>query len=57
MTKKEMITACIDNQIEKGVIKAETRTMQIKARLNGKGCCKAMTKAECLSWYNSVFHK
>lgn len=55
MTRKEMITACVDNQIERGVVKAENRAMQIKARLNGLGFCKAMSKSECTEWYNAVF--
>lgn len=55
MTRKEMITACVDEQIERGIVKAENRAMQINARLKGRGCCKAMSKAECESWYKAVF--
>lgn len=55
MTRKEMITACVDNQIARGIVKAENRAMQIKARLNGKGLARAMSKAECERWYNEVF--
>lgn len=35
MTRKEMITACVDDQIKRGIIKAENRKMQINARLIG----------------------
>lgn len=56
MTRKEMITACVDDQIKRGIVKAENRTLQIKARLNGLGACKAMSKADCESWYNAVFN-
>lgn len=52
MTRKEMITACVDDQIKRGIVKAENRTMQIKARLTG---CFKMSKTECELWYNEVF--
>lgn len=55
MTRKEMITKCVDNQIKRGIVNAENRAMQIKARLNGKGFVKAMSKTECEEWYNAVF--
>ena len=53
MTRKEMITACVDDQIKRGITKAENREMQIKARLNGVF---AMSKLECAEWYNAVFN-
>ena len=57
MTRKEMITACVEEQILRGIIKAENKAMQIKSRLNGRGCVKAMSKSECERWYNAVFAK
>ena len=57
MTRKEMITACVEDQIARGIIKAENKAMHIKMRLNGGGYIKAMSKAECESWYNAVFEK
>ena len=54
MTRKEMITYCIDDQIKRGIVKAANRTMQINARLNGKYGVKAMSKAECEIWYNET---
>lgn len=57
MTRKEMITACVNDQIKRGVIKADNRAMQIKSRLNGLGCCKAMSKTDCEIWYNAIFNK
>ena len=30
MTRKEMITACVEDQIARGIIKAENKAMQIK---------------------------
>ena len=57
MTRKEMITACVEEQILRGIIKAENKAMQIKSRLNGHGCVKAMSKSECERWYNAVFAK
>lgn len=53
MTKKEMITKCVENQIERGVIKAENKEMQIKARLRSGLCY--MTLEEAQEWYNEVF--
>ena len=55
MSRKEMITKCVDEQISRGIVKAENRAMQIKARLNGRGYIKAMSKADCEKWYNEVF--
>lgn len=57
MTRKEMITACVDNQIARGIVKPENRTMQINARLKGKGYVKPMSWSECKSWYDTVFNK
>lgn len=57
MTRKEMIAACVDDQIKRGIVKAENREMQIKARLKGLGAAKAMSKAQCENWYNEVFNK
>lgn len=55
MTRKEMITACVEDQIARGVVKAENKAKQIKVRLFGSNCIKAMSKAECERWYNEVF--
>lgn len=55
MTRKEMITACVEDQIARGIVKAENKAMQIKKRLNGSCYIKAMSKAECERWYNAVF--
>lgn len=55
MTRKEMITACVENQIARGIVKAENKAKQIKVRLVGSGYIKAMSKAECERWYNEVF--
>ena len=55
MTKKEMITKCIENQIERGIIKEENKEAQIKARL--KNGLFYMTYSEAESWYNAVFNK
>lgn len=55
MTRKEMITRCVENQIERGIIKAENKNLHIKSRLYGKNGLKAMSKEECQKWYNEVF--
>ena len=54
MTRKEMISACVDDQIKRGIVKAENREMQIKMRLKGYY---AMSLAQCQNWYNQVFNK
>lgn len=55
MTRKEMITACVENQIARGIVKAENKANQIKVRLFGNSYIKAMSKADCERWYNEVF--
>ena len=55
MTRKEMITACVENQIARGIVKVENKAKQIKVRLVGNGYIKAMSKADCERWYNEVF--
>lgn len=51
MTRKEMITICVEDQIKRGIVKAENKTMQINRRLKGTF---AMSKSECESWYKAV---
>ena len=36
MTRKEMITACVEDKIARGIVKAENKAMQIKKRLTGE---------------------
>ena len=55
MTRKEMITACVDDQIKRGIINAENRALHINTHLKGKGYVKAMSKTECQKWYDVVF--
>ena len=57
MTRKELITKCVEEQIKKGIVKSENKALQIKARLVGMYGIKAMSKRECENWYNSVFTK
>lgn len=57
MTRKELITLCVEEQIKKGLIRAESKPLQIKARLVGMYGIKAMSKEECQSWYNDTFNK
>jgi hypothetical protein len=54
MTRKEMITKCVEDQIKRGIVKAENKNRQINSRLKGSF---AMSKADCEKWYNSVFNK
>ena len=54
MTRKELIEFCVDDQIKRGIVKPENRKMQINARLKGFAGIKAMTKADCVSWYKSI---
>ena len=55
MTRKEMITACVEDQIARGIVKAENKEKQIKWRLYGYAGISAMSKADCESWYKKVF--
>ena len=57
MTRKELITACVEDQIKRGIVKAENKALQIKARLVGMYGVKAMSKTECQNWYNETFNK
>jgi hypothetical protein len=56
MTRKEMITKCVEEQIKSGLIRAESKPLQIKVRLNGGYGMKAMSLEECKKWYNVVFN-
>jgi hypothetical protein len=56
MTRKEMITKCVEEQIKKGIVKVENKTLHIKARLIGMYGIKPMSKTECQNWYNSLFN-
>lgn len=49
-----MITACVEEQIARGIIKVENKEMQIKARLTGVF---KMSWSDCQRWYNEVFNK
>lgn len=57
MTRKEMITKCVEDQIERGIIKAENKARQISIRLKGCGYVKAMSLADCQRWYGEVFNR
>ena len=52
MTRKEMITACIEDQVARGIVKPERKEFQIKARLTGGF---RMSYSECKRWYDDVF--
>jgi hypothetical protein len=55
MTRKEMITKCIEDQIARGIIKEEDKAFHIRARLKGYAGCPPMSKTRCEEWYESVF--
>lgn len=54
MTRKEMITYCVDDQIKRGVIDKSMRATQIHYRLKGIGFAKPMSYADCERWYEGV---
>lgn len=54
MTRKQMITACVEDQIKRGLVNEAHKVRQIKARLNGAF---KMSYTECEKWYNEVFGK
>ena len=51
MTRRQMLEVCIDDQIARGVMPAEQREFQIKARLKGHG---AMSWSDCKEWFDCV---
>ena len=55
MTRKEMITKCVEDQIARGITKEESKDFQIKARLKGYAGCKPMSYSDCRRWYEEVF--
>lgn len=55
MTRLEMITKCVEEQIERGIINPKNKKMHIKSRMNGFNGLKAMDKEECEKWYKEVF--
>ena len=55
MTRKEMITKCVEDQIARGITKEENKDFQIKARLKGYAGCKPMSYSDCRRWYEEVF--
>lgn len=55
MTRRQMIEAIVDDQIKRGVIPAEGREHQIRARLNGIGAAKRMSYEECKVAYEGYF--
>ena len=54
MTRKELISYCVDAQIAHNVVKAENRNMHINAYLFGYYGVKKMSKADCERWYKEI---
>ena len=54
MTRKEMIEACVDDQIKRGVIESKNRSFLIRKHLVG---FPRMSYSDCKSWYDDVFKK
>ena len=54
MTRKELISYCVDAQIAHNVVKAENRNMYINAYLFGYYGVKKMSKADCEKWYKEI---
>lgn len=53
MTRKEMITRCVENQIERGITKEGDKSYLIKQYLTGSF---RMSYSRCVDWYNSTFN-
>ena len=51
MTRKQLISACVDDQIARGVIKKENRAKHINMRLSG---AYRMSLEECKTWYTCL---
>jgi hypothetical protein len=52
-----MIEAIVNDQIKRGIVKAEDRQMQVNARLKGCGALKPMSYRECKEAYDGYFGK
>lgn len=57
MTRKQMIEAIVNDQIERGIVKAEDRQMQVNARLKGCGALRPMSLRDCERAYREYFGK
>lgn len=55
MTRKQMIEAIVNDQIERGIVKAEDKQAQINARLKGCGALKPMSLRDCERAYCEYF--
>lgn len=53
MTRKELAEAIVDDQIKRGIVKKESRELQINARLKGIGSAKPMSKQDLLGYFKS----
>ncbi len=53
MTRKEMVTACVENQVQRGIIKEQDKDFIIKSNLIGWN---RMSYTQCLNWYKSIFN-
>lgn len=51
MTRKEMITACVEDQVKRGIVPPESKHHLIKYRLT---CSFSMSWSECKRWYDDV---
>lgn len=40
MTRKELATLIVEDQIKRGIVKEENKEVVIKGHLKGCGCCK-----------------
>lgn len=54
MTRLEMITYCVEDQIKRGVIPSESKDRHIDWHMNGKKGCKKMNESQCKNWYKIV---
>ena len=57
MTRQQLAEVIVDDQISRGVVKAESRNIQIKGRLKGIGSAKPMSKKELLDAVNAIKNK
>lgn len=55
MTIRELVSACVDDQIKRGIVKPEKREFQINVRVKGGCGVSRMTKREAVAWYEDVF--
>lgn len=57
MTRRQMVTICVEDQIKRGVLPSEGKEKIINGWLKGAGGCKPISKSEAQRWYDRVMER